>query len=330
MKIQGYLINLDRDSARLTEVQSELKKLSFPFQRIAGVLGTDLDPADRKRMTSAFCDLFCTPSMIGCAASHLKTWRLFLVNQDIDFALICEDDIRFTDDCQERLHTAMSALPASFDILYGGCLQCHPTESSWTARLFQKLSFDGVGRKDSVVLSPDLYIPRIALGLHCYLISKEGAQKLIALFDDYIAYHVDVQINASFDKLNILAIYPPIAYQKFELGDSSNVSSYPILLNKAIQNWNQGGISGPYVMSAPGGQVLGCVVTNWLVVLCFVATVLGLFSRRYSQIPNLLIGLLLLLIILPDVAAGSMKGHWHFPISTIILYSALSGTGLLR
>src|SRR5690349_6059563 len=94
-----YLINLDKDEARYKNVIPQLKKLGLPITRVPGVHGRDLTSNERASLTTSLCNAFCTPSMIGCAASHLKAWKLFL-QSDQAAVLICEDDIALVDDCR--------------------------------------------------------------------------------------------------------------------------------------------------------------------------------------------------------------------------------------
>ena len=313
MRIQAYVINLDKDSERLNSVKPELAKFNLPFQKIIGVPGSALHRDEKQRLASTLCNAFCTPSMIGCAASHLKTWKTFLHESSGDVALICEDDIRVMQDARRQLHNALKEVPSTFDLLYAGCLQCHPTSSSWSAALFRILTAGKIGNEKSEILTQSIYVPQLALGTHCYLVSRRGAKKLIAIFEQNISYHVDVQINANFRDLEVYAMHPPVAHQTFATNSSNNVSQYPALLNSAIKNWTQGGIPGPYVMSAPGGQVFGCVVTNWLVALCFVSVLMGLCARKRSDVWYGMV-VITLVVTIPDILSKSMKNHWHFPL----------------
>jgi len=78
MKI--FLINLDRDGARLTHMHDQLKGLAF--ERISAVDGSNLPPTTRG----------LTRFELACLESHRIAWRQFLDGPE-DCACIVEDDL---------------------------------------------------------------------------------------------------------------------------------------------------------------------------------------------------------------------------------------------
>ncbi|KAJ3278267.1 hypothetical protein HK104_002510 [Borealophlyctis nickersoniae] len=196
MIIGVYVINLDKDAERLRRVLPELKKLRLPVKRVPGVNGKSLDARELGKMSTWFCRNFCTPGMVGCAASHLKTWKAFLAS-DWDLAVVCEDDVRLAGDCRKRLEAVLVEVPEDFDLLYGGCLHCHPdgAEQSWSSFFFNVATAGKMYNAKHRVLSKNLYVPKVALGTHCYVVSRKGAKRLVELMDGRINYHVDVQMN---------------------------------------------------------------------------------------------------------------------------------------
>ncbi len=94
MKFATYLINLDRATERMEQMDAQLKALSIPYTRISAVLGDLLDdPIDD------FDDIgfrirtgkHRNKREVGCYFSHIKCLRAFLAT-DQPHALILEDD----------------------------------------------------------------------------------------------------------------------------------------------------------------------------------------------------------------------------------------------
>ena len=316
----GYVINLDKDSDRLANIRTELSKLQITFKRIPAVYGRTLTSAEKKGMTTGFCHNFCTPAMIGCAASHLKSWETFL-ESDEDSALICEDDVTFTENCQSRLQSAIKQLPRDFDLLFAGCMQCTPHKSKTSlVSKFLQLMTPNLGNTEIRWIGSNVYVPHVALGLHCYLISRAGARKLVSLLKNRINYHVDFQINQSFGRMNVYAMHPPIAYQPLASDVSHTVDAYPIIPNRLVRDMDQGGHSGSYVMSVPMLQVAGMQVNMWLVTFSILALSMSLIKDAKRSLTFL--AMLVSIITVPDFFKGTIKGHWHFPVSTVIMYVA--------
>ena len=314
----GYVINLDKDTDRLERFKHQKAKLSVQFERIPAVYGKELSKKEIEKHTTRFCANFCTPAMIGCAASHLKSWETFLKTSH-KRAIICEDDVVFADEVDTKLHDALEQVPTDFDLLFAGCLQCDSSEqkASLLSKMLQ-LMFPGLGNATSTFVGENVYVPRVALGLHCYVLSRKGASKLVSLFAQNINYHVDFQINQSFNSLGVYAIHPAIAHQPLASEVSNTVDAFPRLANTLVRNVDQGGHSGSYIMSVPFGQIGGSVVNMWLITLCLMATSLGLIRNTLLSVT--ILAALLQLVVLPDAVCKNMNGNWHFPLTMVLCF----------
>ena len=96
-----FVISLPRSAHRWRTMSHRLNAIGLPFQRIEAIDGATLSEAaiaevfDRKRAQSGY-HYELTRGEIGCYLSHLKAWQTIL-EQDLDYAVILEDDVVLTD-----------------------------------------------------------------------------------------------------------------------------------------------------------------------------------------------------------------------------------------
>jgi glycosyl transferase family 25 len=115
----AILINLDRDTARLAHMQTQLANAGVAFTRQAGVWG-DAVPDDLKPY---FYDAEGRPltgmkrGEIGCYASHLRALKRVAAGECGAVALIMEDDLNIDPDFLDVVEQAFAALPADWDIV---------------------------------------------------------------------------------------------------------------------------------------------------------------------------------------------------------------------
>lgn len=140
----------------------------FPFGLYADLIGSHFWGEDRIK-----------PGAIGCFLSHRKAWQN-LVDSGLDAALICEDDIELTEGLG-RVISAASAIHG-LDILFA-----NDRLASWAAaphpgqptvpitETVQALARIGGPKEAGLKVSP---------GADCYLLTRCGAEKLLALTKD--------------------------------------------------------------------------------------------------------------------------------------------------
>jgi glycosyl transferase family 25 len=107
-----WLINLKRDVGRLEKMDAQLKRMGLSYQLFEAVDGkasatelvkhVDVD-AYESNMGSRLL-----PGKMGCYASHVRVWELFLASPH-QTALILEDDVVFHDDFAQSLELALKA-----------------------------------------------------------------------------------------------------------------------------------------------------------------------------------------------------------------------------
>jgi GR25 family glycosyltransferase involved in LPS biosynthesis len=207
-KVHAYVINLAKNTDRMdhfnknyaeTDLASEL-----PYQRLEAVNGHEIDVS-----------MYVTPSvmqgiqfiestgrrtdhnqitkgMIGCYLSHLAVYRDALDN-DVDYALIFEDDAIIDADLYTNVihklinkHSKDQLIPNTWDIMLLGymCLNCKEINAEYK----KVMNF---------------------YGLHGYLISKSGMEKLKDLLP--INNQIDLEMSrlAQEEKIDIYCLTTP-------------------------------------------------------------------------------------------------------------------------
>ncbi len=102
-----FVINLEKDIDRKSFIESQLSNLNISFEFVKGTLGKDISKDeinmiyDKKKTFKNLCREL-TKSEIGCAISHIGIYRK-IVNENIPYALILEDDVCLTESLPEIL-----------------------------------------------------------------------------------------------------------------------------------------------------------------------------------------------------------------------------------
>jgi hypothetical protein len=196
---------------------SQAHKLpSIPI-RIPAVNGKDITLDDTN--TTTWCRTFCTPSMIGCYLSHLEAWKQ-IANGD-SYGLVLEDDIDIVDDFNHQLEQILQELcdrDWGYINLGGSSLNDFALSSTLTTI-----------REDSVPIL-----------CHCYLLTKEAAQKLIK--HSRAVYHVDVALIHILKEEGIKHYTSkPLATQSLSLKSSQSIG-FPYYIGTLLSGVNIGSI----------------------------------------------------------------------------------------
>lgn len=276
-----YVINLKESKDRLQSFTQEMEKLRKPFTRIEGIRGSKLTKEDKKKITTAFCQNFCSDSLIGCALSHKKTW-IQAYEENHDLVMICEDDCYFDPDFRNIFNKTYSYIPKDFDVLFlggeGGC--SYDQNYSFIFNMlvaFQKKKFKRINEH--------IYVPDLALAAHCYLVSRKGLKKLIDSVDR-IFYHIDYQIN-KIENLKLYALEPKIAFQKTSLFTTNNVDiKYPYYINKYIAEHIKDVDGRPYsyIFSIPIIYIGPYPLTTWSILAFILGLIIGLTKLKTKKV----------------------------------------------
>lgn len=108
MKI--FVINLDKDKARMESIDSQLRQLGVYYERVSGVYAKNMSEDEKNKAVNYF-RWWCAvgrkivPAEIGCALSHYGIYQKMNYG---DVVCILEDDIILEDTFVERLHEVES------------------------------------------------------------------------------------------------------------------------------------------------------------------------------------------------------------------------------
>ncbi|MBY3172048.1 glycosyltransferase family 25 protein [Rhizobium laguerreae] len=118
LRVNTYLINLDRAPLRRFRMERLLASFGLAFERVAAVDGAGLSLPHPGFDEAAYLSRHGrrpNPFEIGCYLSHVECAKRFLASH-AEFALILEDDLDFDDDLAELLDAALKH-QARWDIL---------------------------------------------------------------------------------------------------------------------------------------------------------------------------------------------------------------------
>lgn len=241
-----YVINLERQPDRLSEMKQELKhildcsgiELWSLTKRYSAIDATKFlkDPVKNLDIDPNYTlndQLFVEPQPLALptsmeldsliqmsrpefavAQSHIAVWKHF-VESDHDYILILEDDVWFTPGFTRNLNQAWAEIlekknmNKDFDILY--------------------LSYEEVKNgAPKTFLSTNIFRPVRGLwNLSGYVISRKGAEKLIQLLP--CRGPIDLWLNHQFKFLDVLAIKKSIINQRPDINSTNSYSILPSL-----------------------------------------------------------------------------------------------------
>jgi GR25 family glycosyltransferase involved in LPS biosynthesis len=224
-----YIISLKEPVEKIKYLKSQGVKCIW----INGINGKTVDKNYIKNHFTKFYSDFGPVGSIGCALSHLKTWKTFLQSNE-DYCIIFEDDILLKKNFVKRFKRALKCTPDDYDILYLGSFGGN-SESNFFSIIFDFLQMSSLKYN---VINKYISKPKVALGAHAYVLSRKGVKKLIELLDNNIDNHIDycIQNLASKELLTTYTVNPRLAYQtSTNTTNSLNVSnSHPILITQIL------------------------------------------------------------------------------------------------
>lgn len=180
-----YVINLDRDVARLESFRRRAKKMGVAFQRVPGFdcKAEGFDFSDQKHLLGEKfygADLFPRGSFASFL-SHRKVWLRFLETTD-SVAFICEDDALLLGSLP--LLAADFHFPKEADVIFANNRM---GEGFYSEKYFSECKIDrpcfyGVFESLMNICSDKTYLG--GPGLDGYFITRKGAKMLLALYDE--------------------------------------------------------------------------------------------------------------------------------------------------
>jgi glycosyl transferase family 25 len=177
-----YIINLKKSTDRIENVKKVMDKYNLKFNRFDAVYGKELSEDQINKNTNIICrTLLCNNGIIGCAMSHIQLWNKLLEDKNNDKYLILEDDIHDID--IEQLNSLFNFINKNnfdYDFISLNCVS-----------MFCQNLNKGIKVNEKLYLTNKLF----TMGTGGYIINKNGAKKLVDMFNKYkISYHIDISI----------------------------------------------------------------------------------------------------------------------------------------
>jgi glycosyl transferase family 25 len=214
--MKAFVINLDKDTKRLDQFYDTFRGSPYNIERISGIYGKDVSDND----LSFKCKHLCTNGMKGCSASHRLVWNK-IINQNIQTAIVFEDDAYpVSSDYAKEVDQIMLEVPSDYDIINltnnGGHIYVN---------FFHKIGLKilGLYNNNHKLISENVCIPKFSATTSAYIISNNGARKLLRLLPK-ITGHIDMSIYTQYKFLNIYGAVKNIFNQKFE--ESNNFDKH--------------------------------------------------------------------------------------------------------
>ncbi len=219
--MDAYVISLN-ESKKLI---GELTELGFNVHLTRGINGKIVPEKEILKKVAKHYAIFGPKSSIGCAMSHIKVWEKFL-ESDKETAVVFEDDIITNEYLTPYvINEIISNTPDDFDLLYLGWFGASANDNIFS----NLMGILGV-RRDFQEINDLIIVPKVSLGLHGYVLSRKGAQKLRESISGKLWNHVDYCIqelsSKEANKLQVYCLKDRLVYQtSTSTLNSSNVGS---------------------------------------------------------------------------------------------------------
>lgn len=211
---------------------------------VNGVNGQLLSNDEINNNSSYLCSKLCTKSTIGIAMAHIKVWEQFIQSND-NYGIVFEDDVIFTPNFKYNLDIILHNLESDSDIVYLGCLGCSNSINLFSVFGYMSniLNINNNTNTNTNIDTNNNYLNKslVSFATHGYIISKNGAKKLIKLIKGHISNHLDFQIQQLIkDKLiNSYVVNNLLVYQTStdNLVSSNSANTHPLLINELLSNF---------------------------------------------------------------------------------------------
>ena len=161
-------INLQKRIDRKHFMLTKFKEANITnFRFIEAINGADIPELDIIKYIFRNNDFNYRSNVIGCALSHIKTY-FDLINSNYEYYVILEDDVSFTNNIQNKIHTCINNL-ADIDLLYLG----YTNYKIQTKEKYNNINFVSLNNQS------------IGGGLFGYILSKKGAFKILEHIKNY-------------------------------------------------------------------------------------------------------------------------------------------------
>jgi len=218
-KIPIFIVNLKKDTEKKKHMQQLCRQYSLECKFINATYGKELDDVElgkvyNKKRALKELGRELTYGEIGCALSHKKIYQK-IVNENIENAIIFEDDIIF----DNSIHELLGSLK-NFPIDWECTLLCY-------YRIYPTLKRYCTNLRDRVPVSKHLKIVRFIDLMHstaAYAINFKGAKKLLNELESGIYKPID-HYTGDEKHVNLYGVYPKIIDIDPTIGLNSSIAT---------------------------------------------------------------------------------------------------------
>jgi GR25 family glycosyltransferase involved in LPS biosynthesis len=254
--------------------------------------------------------------------SHYKLWQ-HIVDHKLNNVLVLEDDARPAmeiSEFNERLKNLN--VPEDYDLVYLGCFgSCDTIGDNVFNLLFGKKNKD---------MDEQLMIPSVPLGTHAYIISNNGAQKLLNADElKKVKYHIDYTLAnymyPNHKDFKVLATKTPLIMQSNDINSSDLLTNdHPIISYffskiKISENYNLDYIMNAQILNI---RKMNINITGLLIMFAAISFLVGMLGS-HDIIRNYCWGLVGMYFIEFMVKKKTNWGNLIFEVFMIMLFLQL-------
>ncbi|WP_169777455.1 glycosyltransferase family 25 protein [Campylobacter mucosalis] len=161
-----FVINLEKDTQKRDDFVKNFSRFSLDYEFINGIYGGGISESELFKLVYDYKNCFLTKGEIGCALSHLKIYQK-MIDENIPYALILEDDAGFSDEFCEILAKIDEFLSKKDDFELVCLMQLE----------------DACFKNLTIKIDKNLRLYKFSSGFrtHGYIITKTAAAKLLKL-----------------------------------------------------------------------------------------------------------------------------------------------------
>jgi GR25 family glycosyltransferase involved in LPS biosynthesis len=219
-----FVINLDKDTERLSSIDKQLRESNILYERFSGILGKNIATDSR---LSPFCSQFCTDGIKGCALSHRTIWETAIQNK-YSTVMILEDDVVIPPNIQEKVRDILQRVPEDWEVIYLGCkLFCQDKHLS--SKIGNRLIGMTAEEHDR-----DINKVKGSAGTYAVIFKTSFLEKIM---DEPITTHIDVELQGWIKKYGGKAygLHPEVITPGDDTSGKSNLSdTFPPMLNSLL------------------------------------------------------------------------------------------------
>lgn len=243
-----FLINLEKDTARLRFMDEQLCRIGIKYTVLPAVLGKNLSPLQKQKYCEENTGL--NDGEIGCALSHKKIQQT-IVSENIPYTLVLEDDVLLPDNLKEIIEKQIKKNVLntwdylSFDyyaygysflgLWFPGVAQIYKNKKnalskiffimSCFCKLFAILAVCSIEEIQKTFFKNNPVSPMRSISFTgAFLLTNTGAKKLLAV-GDKIQYLADALPNIARKKIGLqFKIYTPLMVRQMKETFTSNIA----------------------------------------------------------------------------------------------------------